>query len=936
MKRYCTAVALALLLFCAPLPAKVKPVSGTFVNFFWQDDRNNYMNPLSLDMTDPGLWAAKTMELHEMGVDYLVILAVANDGKAVYPSSIMDHGYPAGRISPVDAVMASAERLGMHVFMSCGWARNQDDNLRDPFVIERQRPIMDELVSLYSDSPAFYGWYLPIESAFEPILPEHAVEGVNELAARARSLTPDKMVMISPYGICHADIDNPLFEERIAALDVDIIAYQDEVGCVREPMPLPRLRDHLRKLGEIHSHTGIAYWVNVESFTWEKPATNSRQSALVPAAFGRYLAQIEAASASGAERIISFAIAGIYDKPSSSYPLGQPVVSNEAYESYMSWKAGEPRWKLLEHIFSSDVVSAPATAVNEVYSQLCDGKFAEERVGDPAWRSFPDGKMSVVVDLGTKCRVKTLAAKFMNYSQAGISFPSEVSFSVSRDGKHFRKSRTVRLAPFKNDLHDCWTDIALCEFHSNSRFVKVEASAPEGKKLMCDEILVNPSAANPSSQEPRVDLTLVPPGEISNKVDLDIRAGIVNNNDRKSSFKVKLFSRKGLFRKLLCAQKFDLDAGSAHTVKTIMKTAGLSGDYEIILKVYSGGKKYRKSSVTTVVPSDQRSLEKIAGAWTGLYCWSELEGKHWNPDIKKLTADDWRGIVRSMHEVGMDVVIIQELFRNEEYCGHHNTTPGNYKGLAFYPSDLYDGRMDIACPDPMEAIMSEADKLGMQVFPGIGLFAWFDFTKESLQWHKEVAKEVWEKYGHHPSFYGFYVSEESGGSLDNWEWRNYEKAQKRKGEIVKFFREFGTYCNALAPGKPVMLATNSFDVLGAEQTYLKLFDYLDILCPFGFARMPENDITGQQAADFLQDLCNRKSCHLWFDLEAFLFYPDGSLYPRPFDEIITDLKMFDNFEKIFCYQYPGVFNNLSLHPQVGEDAGVELYNKYKEYYLSSN
>ena len=45
---------------------------------------------------------------------------------------------------------------------------------------------------------------------------------------------------------------------------------------------------------------------------------------------------------------------------------------------------------------------------------------------------------------------------------------------------------------------------------------------------------------------------------------------------------------------------------------------------------------------------------------------------------------------------------------------------------------------------------------------------------------------------------------------------------------------------------------------------------------------------------------------------------------------MTDLTMFDNFEKIFCYQYPGVFNNLSLHPQVGEDAGIELYDKYKE------
>ena len=42
--------------------------------------------------------------------------------------------------------------------------------------------------------------------------------------------------------------------------------------------------------------------------------------------------------------------------------------------------------------------------------------------------------------------------------------------------------------------------------------------------------------------------------------------------------------------------------------------------------------------------------------------------------------------------------------------------------------------------------------------------------------------------------------------------------------------------------------------------------------------------------------------------------------------------MFDNFEKILCYQYPGVFNNPELHPQVGEDVGIELYRKYKAYY----
>jgi hypothetical protein len=52
------------------------------------------------------------------------------------------------------------------------------------------------------------------------------------------------------------------------------------------------------------------------------------------------------------------------------------------------------------------------------------------------------------------------------------------------------------------------------------------------------------------------------------------------------------------------------------------------------------------------------------------------------------------------------------------------------------------------------------------------------------------------------------VSEESGGGLDNWEQRP-EMRKKRKDDIVNFFKEFKAYCNALAPDKPIMLATNS-------------------------------------------------------------------------------------------------------------------------------
>ncbi|MFR7516728.1 MAG: hypothetical protein ACLUVY_05680 [Bacteroides uniformis] len=51
-----------------------------------------------------------------------------------------------------------------------------------------------------------------------------------------------------PYGLVDSDFTNPEYERRLSRLKVDIIAYQDEVGCVREPFPMPRLKENWKKL----------------------------------------------------------------------------------------------------------------------------------------------------------------------------------------------------------------------------------------------------------------------------------------------------------------------------------------------------------------------------------------------------------------------------------------------------------------------------------------------------------------------------------------------------------------------------------------------------------------------------------------------------------------------------------------------------------------
>lgn len=258
----------------------VQPITGTWINLAYKDVRNKYTNPQHFDNMDPKLWTAKVRELANMGIEYLVFMEVANEGKAYYPSKLMPWLYNDKLQSPVDAILDEAAKHGMKVFMSTGWAKDQDDNLLDPVIKERQLQIMEELASLYKNHKAFYGWYLPVEDCLCPIFAEHAVQSVNALTEKAHSLTPGKKTLISPYGIGLSEFDHPDFEKQMAKLKVDIIAYQDEVGCVRDKFTLPRLKKNWQRMRDIHNRLNIEMWANCETFTWEE-GTNDRQSALL-------------------------------------------------------------------------------------------------------------------------------------------------------------------------------------------------------------------------------------------------------------------------------------------------------------------------------------------------------------------------------------------------------------------------------------------------------------------------------------------------------------------------------------------------------------------------------------------------------------------------------------------------------------------------------
>ena len=159
----------------------IKPITGSWVNFAWKDVRNKYTNPTDVFMDGPEVWETKVGEWHKLGLEYLIIMEVANEQQAYYPSDVMPHLFPEGEKSPVEALLDAAAEYDMKVFLSTGWAVNQFEDIRQPDIQERQKVIMEELTALYKDKPAFYGWYLPVEDCITPIFPATAVEAVNRL-----------------------------------------------------------------------------------------------------------------------------------------------------------------------------------------------------------------------------------------------------------------------------------------------------------------------------------------------------------------------------------------------------------------------------------------------------------------------------------------------------------------------------------------------------------------------------------------------------------------------------------------------------------------------------------------------------------------------------------------------------------------------------------
>lgn len=315
----------------ASVSGAVKPIRGSWFEFQHHAIVEGVdWNPACVRFSAQQ-WDSKVAEIAETGMEYLVLMATALYYRSFYNSRI----YPKWRLScadPLEAVLAAADRYKVKFFIGAGFYGDWESPsvITDPVAARQRLESLGELVQQYGHHPSFYGWYWPDEAFINPRYSPQFVAYVNALSHEARQLRREAPILIAPYGTRVAVPDDE-YVRQLDAMDVDIVAYQDEVGVRKSKVTeTPVFYEGLRRAHDRSKKARM--WADVEIFEFQSEVY---KSALMPAPFDRVLRQLEAVSP-WVDEILVYQYLGLMNKPNSPAFAGSPR-SVRLYSDYTAW-----------------------------------------------------------------------------------------------------------------------------------------------------------------------------------------------------------------------------------------------------------------------------------------------------------------------------------------------------------------------------------------------------------------------------------------------------------------------------------------------------------------------------------------------------------------------------------------------------------------------
>ncbi|MDR1563342.1 MAG: DUF4434 domain-containing protein [Oscillospiraceae bacterium] len=308
----------------------------------------------------------------------------------------------------------------------------------------------------------------------------------------------------------------------------------------------------------------------------------------------------------------------------------------------------------------------------------------------------------------------------------------------------------------------------------------------------------------------------------------------------------------------------------------------------------------------------------------------QLAGSFIQPPLVEGWSDaHWREEYRLMQEAGMDHLILQ-------------WTADSLSKTTIYPTSIAGFTHNYSI-DVVEKSMLLGDELGMDIYVGLQLNEVF-FTNyaNNVPWLNQEAvysealvRELWARYGHHPSFKGWYVTFE----VDNWNYNlptGSAPDTNKLQNLVNYYNKLVPVIKQLSPGKPIMTSpfyninpdTSVLQTAGWRTMWRYILERVDFTIialqdGIGAGHAKTNQIAPWYEATLnaINDAGKAGICELWSDVEIF----NSDWQPMPIGTIVADMEAV----KPYVTTYTSFSFNHYMSPQ---EVRPEYYQTYKNYY----
>ncbi len=271
--------------------------------------------------------------------------------------------------------------------------------------------------------------------------------------------------------------------------------------------------------------------------------------------------------------------------------------------------------------------------------------------------------------------------------------------------------------------------------------------------------------------------------------------------------------------------------------------------------------------------------------------------------------EDWRKEFELYREIGIDTVIIIR---------------AGYRNKCIFPAATIPGLMPVY-EDLGETFFSLADHYGIDLYFGTydsGHWwmrgAWW----KEVEINREFLKEAVDRYGHHPSFKGWYLCHETS---------------RNDANIIEIFNGIGRYCRELKD-VPVLISPfpqgakqfSGGNVMGLDESF-EHWDriFAETQGAFDYCAFQDGQIHYQELPRFHQGikaLGDRYGVKIWSNVESFdrdmpiKFPPADWRYLRFKLEAAAEVA-----EKIITFEFPHFMSPHSCYP-----AAHNLFSRYME------